>query len=844
MSNRNNRDSSANTPASPVLRAPESGPAPVPTASEVEAVEALHTEAESLAGAGDRSEPLPPAEMPAITVPLSQLIKEAWEARRTFHAARLRAEDKTARAQELERLCAERKAKLEKEETRLRERERDILEKSASLTERETNAAAGFLTERRSMVAALEKQIAELSAEREAGLVAMEERQSKDTAERRARQEARDAAWRKDDEDRSRALDGERRQRDEAFARETETRRAELNADLSAARSRAEAARREQETEHQARIAARETELSAREAKVEAETKAQRRLKADLEADREVLDEDRRAIETKVERLAATRVQDLENDLSDTRTLLERAKATRDQKAKEIESYREIERSFRGERPEQILDRITQLEREREELKARLAASLGEDSQRRLADLERERSSWLEQESVLRAQLAESDARLGRKRIAAIELGTLGAEKEALKAHSKLLEVKLQDLQTDVDKYTRADEKRDPMEALSAIDRDEKWQVERRTQPPVGGATPTLKAFAADLRQRIARGVPDRTLYYADRDVRCFLGGLAMSRLLLLQGISGTGKTSLPLAFAGATGAEPAVIEVQAGWRDRQDLVGYFNAFDRRYYATNFLSALYRAGTPACRDRLCLIILDEINLSRVEQFFADFLSALEQPQQLRQLTLLGEPLKLPPMLMREGRHLPIPPNVWFVGTANHDETTTEFADKTYDRAHVMELPRRDPAHDGFTIEPRTARDPISYEGLTKAFDAAMKARAADTKDALDWLRTKNGIAGLLDKNFRLGWGNRLERDVERFVPVVVDAGGSVGEALDHLLETKLLRKLRDRHDVRTKPLEDLREQLAKTWLDPSVGPERCLRLIDRELRAKHDEAAD
>ena len=104
-----------------------------------------------------------------------------------------------------------------------------------------------------------------------------------------------------------------------------------------------------------------------------------------------------------------------------------------------------------------------------------------------------------------------------------------------------------------------------------------------------------------------------------------------MSRLHLLQGISGTGKTSLPLAFARALGAGAALIEVQAGWRDRQDLIGHFNAFERRFYESEFLQALYRAQCPRYSGLVNIVVLDEMNLSHPEQYFADLLSAMEEP---------------------------------------------------------------------------------------------------------------------------------------------------------------------------------------------------------------------
>jgi MoxR-like ATPase len=314
-----------------------------------------------------------------------------------------------------------------------------------------------------------------------------------------------------------------------------------------------------------------------------------------------------------------------------------------------------------------------------------------------------------------------------------------------------------------------------------------------------------------------------------------------MGRLMLLQGISGTGKTSLPLAFAKAVGGESELIEVQAGWRDRQDLVGYYNAFHRLYYATNFLQALYKAGTPANRDRIFIMVLDEFNLSRPEQFFADFLSALEQPMDSRRLTLVTDPISKPPKQLIDGRHLRIPPNVWFVGTANHDESTAEFADKTYDRAHVMEMPRKTDAA-RFAVSAPSRRGPISFEKLEEAFRAAADTHAKTSQRAIQWL-AKADFAADLQARFRVGWGNRLENQLSRYLPVVVEAGGSVGEAMDHLLVTKVLRKLRDRHDIRPAALEELSEKIQQGWekLDKNSVPERSIALLDLEIAAKRNE---
>ena len=207
----------------------------------------------------------------------------------------------------------------------------------------------------------------------------------------------------------------------------------------------------------------------------------------------------------------------------------------------------------------------------------------------------------------------------------------------------------------------------------------------------------------------------------------------------------------------------------------------------------------------------------------------------------RKVTLVSDSVDAAPRLMRDGKCLPIPPNVWFVGTANHDESTTEFADKTYDRAHVMEMPRK--TEDAqFTIVPRGMREAISYEGLEAAFGEAERAHSADVKAATQWLRSASFVQ-TLGQRFRVGWGNRLEHQIARYLPVVVEAGGSVGEAMDHLLVTKIFRKLKDRHDVRPAALRELSEQILEAWssLDNANAPDRSAGLIESEIKAKTGE---
>ncbi len=722
-----------------------------------------------------------------------------------------------------------------------RAKDAELSAQAARFAEREFNAEQGFVAEKTRILKPVEDEVKRLRDLRDR--LSAEIATATASAEEAVRAHAKERAekWAKDDATHAQAEAEARRSFDESMAREREEKLAALRTQLSLEREKAEAGWQEALARRTAALDGRESELEARQQALGDRDRALHAASLDLRADQEMLAEDRAGLERKVERLVAERTEVLRHEAAALQAQLADARTSRDNYFQEMEARRELDRRFGNRSPKEILAALTAAERERDKLSQQLRERPDARAGERLSELERERSAWLEERAALHGDLARGQGELATRRLAAIELETLRGQKEALEVHKQFLDGAVDDLRARVNELTRQEDHRNPMTALTSLDEEEELQAEIRTTAPFGKGRLTLQDFAADLRHRIAQGVPDRTLYYTDRDVRAFVGGLAMTRLMLLQGISGTGKTSLPLAFANAVDGGIEIVEVQAGWRDRQDLIGYFNAFHRHYYATNFLQALYKAGTPAYRDRLFIVVLDEINLSRPEQFFADFLSALEQPIDQRRLTLVNDPIPQAPRLLREGKHLPIPPNVWFVGTANHDESTTEFAPKTYDRAHVMEMPRKTDAAQ-FKVETRGQRNPLSYRDLEAAFEQAVKEHAKAAKEADNWLR-RAPFVGDLQGRFGVGWGNRLEHQLSRYLPVVVASGGSVGEAMDHLLVTKVLRKLKDRHDVRATSLQDLCDKLQDAWdkLDNKNLPERCVELLESEIAAKNGE---
>jgi len=221
-----------------------------------------------------------------------------------------------------------------------------------------------------------------------------------------------------------------------------------------------------------------------------------------------------------------------------------------------------------------------------------------------------------------------------------------------------------------------------------------------------------------------------------------------------------------------------------------------------------------------------------MNLSRPEQYFADFLSALEKEPRDRRVSLMESAPTNAPRLLREGREILLPQNVWFIGTANQDETTNELADKTHDRAFVMELPRHD---DRFDVPTGQQDIRYSFGSLQAAFKLAQRAHQAEAKAALEFI-TQSDLTKILDETFGLGWGNRLERQAMKFLPVVKAVGGSFELALDHLLATRMFRagKVTGRYDIKKDDLLSVRTALKKLF--SKTDPIRCFNAIEKDIK--------
>lgn len=272
-------------------------------------------------------------------------------------------------------------------------------------------------------------------------------------------------------------------------------------------------------------------------------------------------------------------------------------------------------------------------------------------------------------------------------------------------------------------------------------------------------------------------------LYYKSEIIRLFISSLASTRLVILQGISGTGKTSLPYAWGKFLKNDAIIASVQPSWRDRTELFGYFNEFTKKFNETEVLTKMYEASY---RDIVYLTILDEMNIARVEYYFAEMLSILEMPSRDEWvIDLVPNVWPNDPKKLTDGK-LKIPDNMWYIGTINNDDSTFMVTDKVYDRAMPIDINDKGEVFDA----PVTDGYEVSSTYLESLFDKAKQENPVST----DIMQKLEQMDNYVIEHFRLAFGNRIVKHIREFIPVYVACGGKDIDGLDYVIAKKILRK--------------------------------------------------
>ena len=297
----------------------------------------------------------------------------------------------------------------------------------------------------------------------------------------------------------------------------------------------------------------------------------------------------------------------------------------------------------------------------------------------------------------------------------------------------------------------------------------------------------TLEELCSEFRNYAANKLK---LYYDIDDIRRFIAGMSVSHILILQGMSGTGKTSLAHAFGSFIDNSSTVIPVQPMWKERTDLIGYYNEFTKRFNETLLLQKMYEANYS--RD-MYVTVLDEMNIARVEYYFAEFLSLLELPNpEERYLDVVSDRWESDPIQLKDGR-IKLPTNMWFIGTANNDDSTFAISDKVYDRAMILDLDKKAERF----ICPVTSKKRISAEQFETLVENAIKEYEVSGRNKQ---RLYELDKYLIDK-FHITFGNRIMKQILTYIPVYISCGGDELCALDDILSKKVIRKLETQNPI-------------------------------------------
>lgn len=352
----------------------------------------------------------------------------------------------------------------------------------------------------------------------------------------------------------------------------------------------------------------------------------------------------------------------------------------------------------------------------------------------------------------------------------------------------------------------------------------------------------------ADALTRVSVRLRQSGLDYHDRVVNAFHTAMKVnetSQMAVLAGISGTGKSQLPRQYAAGMGIGFLQVPVQPRWDSPQDLMGFYNYIEKRFRPTDMARALYQLDTwnnptSELSDRMMMVLLDEMNLARVEYYFSDFLSRLESRPPLQRVsdkTLRKDAeieLEIP---MPKGMDAPrIFPgyNLLFAGTMNEDESTQSLSDKVVDRANVMRFSAPKNIHtklqSGQFSEPEALSSKRWQGWVRPVSDVESNATVGESM---------NKMVKLM-KEFKRPFGHRLGRAIMAYVANYpgIRVGGDVRIPLADQVEMRLLPKLRglevEHYDTAFGTLRD--------FVRGDLQDEDLAKAIDESVRSAQDGA--
>lgn len=600
-------------------------------------------------------------------------------------------------------------------------------------------------------------------------------------------------------------------------ARERTQRMAEKEAQILALENKLD----ELETEW-AQSAARREEVQALRLEVEAIVNEKLQAQADLDEKSRELRQETEKLDEVRDRL--DRAEDLVHRIDGLTAQLESLKAEIEEKQGVAKTLRDAESQL-----ETLAGRCAELE-------TRNAQLNGEVSHRenRLEELTQQISGKQMARDKMedeKANLQEDLSRLRTERSQARnELEALEEGRGKLDAGIAAREERLEDLaQRVTEEQNRLNALRDGTGGTGAPEEDPLCDLKQRPQVietllnlDTSGETMSEHEGLARVKQQFrANG-----LEYPDRVLHAFHTAMKVNQttqMAVLAGISGTGKSQLPRHYAAGMGIGFQQVPVQPRWDSPQDLMGFYNYIEQKFRPTDMARALWAMdpinNPEAVEDRMLMVLLDEMNLARVEYYFSDFMSRLESrpaTDRVKAAVEAGDMSLIKDALIeleipKATKPVRIFPgyNLLFAGTMNEDESTQALSDKVFDRANVLRFAAPKEIRKG----ERVGQEPEPFALPLKTWNRWTEARFSPSDDKL----VTDEVAKMAKVMTTLGrpFGHRLGRAIMSYVHAYpeLELGNRLNKALADQIEMRLLPRLRgvqiEEHEATFGTLKDL-----------------------------------
>ena len=462
------------------------------------------------------------------------------------------------------------------------------------------------------------------------------------------------------------------------------------------------------------------------------------------------------SLDEKARELADAQIRELTARLDNYKQEHDRLSKERADLETQINSFNEIKTRLGGKEPEVILTEIQSLRRQVTDFERELA-SYPDDVLNEIAKKDTELKNLSNQRDVLNQELLDAKNVLSSREQDRLDINSLKNQNNVLKNDNERYELLVADQSKTIREFRDLYEKETSIadkiktimaphenftegkirkEALFAekkaeetsiqededdeyVDYDDETSSSDNTTVETEGAEEinTTASIANESVEQemewfnnISKKIQEYGLEFSPRILKAFHTALKTaewSPLAVLAGVSGTGKSELPQLYAKFGGINCLNVPVQPNWDSQEAMLGYYNTVSSKFEAQPLLQYLVQTQTANCektekheeykcslKDQMNIVLLDEMNLAHIEQYFAEFLSKLEERRGKKE-----EDSQFPALAVKLGGTdaypLPMGRNVLWVGTMNQDETTKSLSDKVLDRGIVINFPRPD-----------------------------------------------------------------------------------------------------------------------------------------------------